>query len=529
MYWSMCRGAGGSLPYITRYSSLHPAAPSAVGQGMACRLPDWPLARPRAPHCPAPSSPTATQPGALPEPRAAARASRTPSTGCMAAAPRPRAAGAPGRPPANICGRPRSQVGPGSPPSGHAWGEAGPWPGAGRRRRGGAWCGGAGPGSHRGGHVRSRAGPERRGGFWRGRGHPAADTQGTWVGPAHRGGGPGAARTSPAPVRRGLGAGRGPGSGEGGGAARRAPRERAGFWDEAWPHGAVWWGGAEEGVARAVAGRRLAVALSCRRLPGAARAREPRPRVRARAGSRSRRAARSVRRGRGAGGSGAGPGVHGESGDGVTATGRSVAATAPAGPPCPWRRGAGLAAAARPGQRDGGPGPGGERAAGWLSRRGAASARRALRSRQGRPRAAFPPGRAPSAPLSRRRPRPWMGAAPESARRGRAGGGAAPGLQAAGPARAVPGEPRGFAGSGPSAVGSGSRLWLWQNRCGRPGLSPLTGTAVGAQVGVQVVCSSGTGGCPRQGGRADPRFCPCGAPWAPPLPRADLGSGHLGA
>lgn len=50
-----------------------------------------------------------------------------------------------------------------------------------------------------------------------------------------------------------------------------------------------------------------------------------------------------------------------------------------------------------------------------------------------------------------------------------------------------------------------------------------------------------TGGCPgswrscvflrdrwlsRAGGRAASRRCPAGAPWAPPLPRADLGSGH---
>ena len=42
-----------------------------------------------APHCPMPSSPTAAGPGALPEPRAVARASRTPSAGGMAAAPSP--------------------------------------------------------------------------------------------------------------------------------------------------------------------------------------------------------------------------------------------------------------------------------------------------------------------------------------------------------------------------------------------------------------------------------------------------------
>lgn len=45
----------------------------------------------------------------------------------------------------------------------------------------------AGPGSLRGGHVHGGAGPERRGGFWRGRGHPAADPRGAWVGSAHRG------------------------------------------------------------------------------------------------------------------------------------------------------------------------------------------------------------------------------------------------------------------------------------------------------------------------------------------------------
>lgn len=58
-----------------------------------------PLARTAPTLPPHPPAPRWWGPGPIPEPRAVARASRTPSTGSMAAAPRPRAAGAPGTAP----------------------------------------------------------------------------------------------------------------------------------------------------------------------------------------------------------------------------------------------------------------------------------------------------------------------------------------------------------------------------------------------------------------------------------------------
>lgn len=155
----MSRGAGESLPYrvlSTRHSPPFPATPSAIGQGTGRQAPGlapWPVQAPLCPIALQPhGGPVAAGPGALPEPRAAARASRTPSTGCMAAAPRPRAsAGAPDWPLANICQRARVRPRRGRTGGGACGTGAGPM----HRGRGlGGW--GAGFGAGRG---PGRAGP----------------------------------------------------------------------------------------------------------------------------------------------------------------------------------------------------------------------------------------------------------------------------------------------------------------------------------------------------------------------------------